>query len=478
MQGSYYITTSIPYVNAKPHIGHALELVQADALARYYRLAGADVFFQTGTDENAQKNVSAARKLGIPVRRLVDENSGRFADLATRLETAPDSFIRTTEKRHAQAVERFWSSLDERDLTRRSYRGLYCQGCEDFLSDRDLVDGVCPDHSAPPVEIEESNYFFRLSRYQDRIERLIESEEIRIYPESRKREVLAFVRAGLHDISVSRDARRMSSWGIPVPGDPSQVVYVWIDALINYISGIGYGDCVQWNGLWNDRIRKTHIIGKNVWKFHAVYWPALLLSAGLPLPDAILVHGFLTVEGRKISKSLGNAVDPMDEAEVLGADALRLFLLSLSTFGDSDYSRDGLVRFYNSQVAARLGSTVTRVTALCERMGVPGVSLEDRPLAPDAFHAELERARLDHALDELLQLLDAVNRQIAREKPWESDSTHTAMRKHVERWVAAVHTVGYWLRAFAPTLGAKVCAVVTERPIRKPKTLFPKAAAV
>jgi hypothetical protein len=306
-----YVTTSIPYVNAPPHVGHALELVQADAVARYNRLIGRQTVFQTGTDENAFKNVDAARKRGVPTQQLVDENSGAFRRLCEALGISNDHFIRTTEDAHRRGVVEFWRRLAPGDVYKAKYRGLYCTGCEDFYLEKDLVRGVCPDHGRPPSVIEEENYFFRLSTYQDRISELLESDRLRVVPASRRNEALAFVKRGLRDFSISRDAARAGGWGIPVPGDPAQVIYVWVDALINYVSGPGFGTDERWREVWNERSRKVHVIGKNVWKFHAVYWPALLLSAGLPLPDEVVVHGFVTVDGQKIGKSLGNAVDPL-----------------------------------------------------------------------------------------------------------------------------------------------------------------------
>ena len=476
MNRDYFVTTSVPYVNARPHIGHALELIQADALARYLRLTGANVTLQTGTDENAHKNVAAAEDLGVTVQDLVDENAGKFRDLTRALNVDPDSFIRTTELRHRRGVRKLWESIASGDIYRRSYRGLYCEGCEDFLLSRDLVGGRCVDHLLPPTEVEESNYFFRLSRYQDRIERIIESDTITIYPPERKREVLAFVRSGLQDISVSRDARRMSGWGIAVPGDPSQVIYVWIDALINYISGIGYGSGASWRQVWNDQTCKVHVIGKNVWKFHAVYWPALLFSAGLPVPNQILVHGFLTAEGRKISKSLGNTVDPIDELSLLGCDALRLYLLSLSTVADGDYSRSALIRSYNRQMAARLGSTATRVTALCERFGVRSLRFDPKPAVAETFHGAMEQFRLDRAIDELMKSLDRVNAEIAEIRPWEDGIETRRVVVKLEQWARTVFAVGYWLQAFAPSSGVRVCSVLACEPILKPAALFPRTA--
>jgi methionyl-tRNA synthetase len=478
MQTKCYITTSIPYVNAKPHIGHALELVQADAVARYLKLSGVDVTFQTGTDENAHKNVAAAQAIGVPVQQLVDENAENFRNLVSALDTAPNSFIRTTEGRHRIGVQKLWGSIDQRDIYKQSYQGLYCEGCEDFLSARDLVDSKCPDHLALPTPLEESNYFFRLSKYQGQIEKLIESDAIRIHPRERKREVLAFIRSGLRDISISRQAERMGGWGIPVPGDKSQVIYVWIDALINYITGIGYGSGDQWREIWNHDTRKIHVIGKNVWKFHAVYWPALLLSAGLNAPDEILIHGFLTAEGKKISKSLGNAIDPMAEIEAIGSDALRLYLLSFGTFSDGDYSKRALIQTNNRQLAERLGSTVTRVTALCARFGLCEPRIDQDTSGLESFHEAMSRFRIDHALNELLALIDKVNKEIAELRPWETGVDMKEVAESLDRWISQIYSVSYWLGALAPRAAELIENVFKHNPIQKPEALFPKAPVI
>jgi methionyl-tRNA synthetase len=281
MNGNFYITTTIPYVNAHPHVGFALELAQADAIARYHRLCGKEVRFQTGTDENAFKNVTAAREHGLETKTFVDANARRFRELSEALGVSHDEFVRTTEKRHALAVSRLWTSLRPSDVFRRRYDGLYCAGCEDFLFARDLVEGRCPDHDVSPRPVVEENWFFRLSAYQIQLDALIAEGRLRIVPDSRRNEVLAFIRRGLDDISISRNAERAGGWGIAVPGDPTQVIYVWIDALANYLTGLGYGQSSEWLRFWGAGTRKVHILGKNVWKFHAIYWPALLLSAGL-----------------------------------------------------------------------------------------------------------------------------------------------------------------------------------------------------
>ena len=360
-----YVTTTIPYVNAPPHIGFALELVQADAIARYHRLLGREVRLQSGTDENAFKNVLSAEARGIHVQQLVDENSARFRALADALDVSLDHFQRTTDPAHRRAVDAFLARLRPDDVYTADYRGLYCTGCEDFYLETDAVDGRCPEHDTPLVEVAEHNWFFRLSAYQTQLHDLVASRRVHVFPEAREREVLSFIARGLSDISISRDAARSAGWGIPFPGDPTQVVYVWIDALINYLTGLGFPDS-DVDRFWNEA-ETCHAIGKNVWKFHAVYWPALLLSAGFPVPDQIVVHGFLTNEGRKISKSSGDAADPIEYVDALGVDAVRHFLLRhVRPFEDSDFSRARLEAAYDADLAHGIGNLTSRLTALCE----------------------------------------------------------------------------------------------------------------
>lgn len=473
---STYITTSIPYVNASPHVGHALELVQADAAARYARLCGSPTLLQTGTDENAHKNVSAAREMGVAVEELVDRNAGAFRRLVESLEVRADSFIRTTEARHRRGVHAFWSSLAPGDLYTARYSGLYCEGCEEFLLPRELVDGNCPDHGRPPTPVSEQNVFFRLSAYQEPIEQLIRGDQMSIVPDSRRREVLSFVESGLTDISVTRETEKMEGWGIPVPGSPDQTIYVWIDALVNYLTGIGLGSGGDWRRTWTES-RRVHVIGKNVWKFHAVYWPALLLSAGLPVPTRIVVHGFLTVDGRKISKSLGNAVDPLAVVSRLGSDPLRYYLLALDPFRDGDYRESRLVQLYNRDLADRLGGTVTRVTALCRRASVvelPADTAEGghgAPEAPADYHRSMETYRFDRAIEAVRGELAAINSTLDTERPWEArDGRPEVVRETLRK----VYAVVRWLEPILPSAGRRLRSVLEARPIEKPPVPFPR----
>jgi methionyl-tRNA synthetase len=460
----YYVTTSIPYVNASPHVGFALELVQADVVARYHRLLGQETRFQTGTDENAFKNVMAAREQGVTTQELVDRNSELFRNLNVALGISADEFLRTTETRHTRAVQVLWGRLSSGDIYRMPYTGLYCTGCEDFLMERDLVDGSCIEHASPPIQVQEENYFFRLSAYQEQIERLIADDRVRVVPEARKNEVLSFIRQGLRDISVSRTQARSGGWGIPVPADPSQVIYVWIDALINYISGL-------------EQTEKIHVIGKNVWKFHAIYWPALLLSAKLPLPDAIVVHGFLTENGRKISKSLGNSIDPFACIEQVGADGVRYYLLrSVSSFTDSDFSSQRLLRAYNTELANDLGNLVSRLTTLCVKAGYGRFDTQYAPQALAGYHEALKSYEFDRALDTIWQIVDEVNRNIQQAEPWKvlKEGRMEETRRQITKWLEELHRIGHWLQPFMPQAAGKILAAVSSAPIVESRPIFPR----
>ncbi|PRY22021.1 methionine--tRNA ligase [Pseudosporangium ferrugineum] len=367
----YTVMTAIPYVNGRPHVGHALELVQADVLARHRRQCGDEVRFQTGTDDNALKNVQGAEAEGITPQEYVARVAERFAGLREPLDLSFDDFINTSsDPRHRPGVDKLWAACAARgDFYKKAYSGLYCVGCERFYTADELTpDGHCEEHGTAPEPVEESNWFFRLSRYQDALEELISSDRLRIEPATRKREVLSFIRAGLEDFSVSRSVARARGWGIPVPGDPGQVIYVWYDALANYITAPGYGTDDPQFTYWWDESERVHVIGKGIIRFHAVYWPAMLLSAGVSLPGTIFVHEYLTAGGEKISKSAGNAEDPADLATRYGTDALRWWMLcEVARFGDTDYTAPRLVNRANEDLANNLGNFVNRTASMIHR---------------------------------------------------------------------------------------------------------------
>jgi methionyl-tRNA synthetase len=429
-----YITTAIPYVNAAPHLGFALEMIQADTLARFYRLCGDDVRFQTGTDENSIKNVQAADEAFVSVPELVERNAARFLALKESLDLSFDDFIRTsTDTRHTRGAERLWQACSENgDVYKRPYRGLYCTGCEQFYKPSELHEGRCPEHGTVPDEIQEENWFFRLSRYRHRLCDLYARGEIEIIPQSRRNEVFAWIDGELEDFSISRSAGRARGWGIAVPGDPDQVIYVWFDALGNYITGLGYGtDATLLSRFWTEASSREHVIGKGITRFHAVYWPAMLLSVGLPVPTRILVHGYVTVEGRKIGKSAGNAIDPIALAKAFGIDALRYYLLRhIRSTGDGDFLHERFRQAYDSELAGQLGNLAHRVLSMVERYcdGVvpapPERLFEDDRLLrsaaglPETVAGHLRAFAFDRALDAIWAFIAQANRYVSEEGPW------------------------------------------------------------
>jgi len=464
-----YFTTAIPYVNARPHLGFALELVQADALARHRRLRGDEVRLLTGTDDNSLKNVLAAEAAGLTTAELVARNATHFANLHVSLQLAFDDFIRTsTDPRHQPAVARLWRACAAAgDLYRAWYEGLYCVGCEQFYAAEELDRGRCPEHETVPERVAEENWFFRLTRYQDQLEALITSGRLRILPEFHAGEVLAFVRGGLQDFSISRSRERAHGWGIAAPDDPDQVIYVWWDALGNYISALDYGtrgDAYQrW---WLEADERVHVIGKGVLRFHAVYWPAILLSAGEPPPTSILVHEYLTMNGRKLSKSLGNAVDPEDLAERFGADALRWWLLrEVAPAADTDFTIERLAARANSDLANALGNLVNRTVAMVNRYrggrvpaGGPGQLASRLRRLPADIDAALAAFDFRAAAGAVMEAVDAANRLVNQARPWELARAHRSAELDavLAALVYACRSVAREITPFVPDLAARI----------------------
>jgi methionyl-tRNA synthetase len=415
-----YITTAIPFVNAAPHLGHALELVQTDAIARHARARGRCVRFLTGTDEHAPKNAAAAELAGTPTAEFVAGNAERFRALAGVLDTSYDDFIRTSaDPRHRPAVEAIWRACEAAgDLARATYAGWYCAGCETF------VDRTCNEHDTPPEFVEEENWYFRLSRYAAQIRARIERDELRIVPRERRNEVLAFLDGGVRDISVSRSRERARDWGIPVPGDPGQIIYVWFDALVNYVSALDGDLRGRW---WTDAAVRRHCIGKGIVRFHAVIWPAVLLSAGLPLPTELFVHDYVTTGGRKIAKSTGNVVDPFAVVDEHGVDALRWWLLrEVPRVGETDFSEERLVDVANRDLAHGVGNLVQRVVVLAAKDGLGGAdpAADALPLLAKAsetarrIDVAVEAFDLRAATGAIVDLVAATNRYVEQTKPW------------------------------------------------------------
>lgn len=488
-----YVTTTIPYVNAPPHIGFALELVEADTLARHRRSRGAPVRLTTGTDDNSLTNVLAAEAEGVTVPQLVDRNASRFASLLEPLQIATDDFVRTSrDPRHAPAVEKLWRACQASgDLYQGRYEGLYCVRCEQFMTPDELDDGHCPDHLVPPEHVAEDNWFFRLSRHAGALADLIRTRRLRIRPEQHEREVLSLIEGGLQDFSVSRSHERARGWGIPVPGSSDQVVYVWFDALVNYLSALDYGSGgARYDEWWVNADDRIHIIGKNVLRFHAVYWPAMLLSAGEPVPTSVLVHQFLTTGGRKISKSLGNSVDPGELVRRFGSDALRWWVLrEPSPTVDTDFTVERVVARANDDLANGIGNLVHRTVTMVHRYRLGRVPEPiDRDTAlqhllhrlPADIDAAMERFDLREATALLMAVVNEANALINQTRPWELAA---AERAGVERaavaldevlavLVAAVRAVARELACFAPGLAARVQSQLTGPTLPAPRPVF------
>jgi methionyl-tRNA synthetase len=423
MKSPVYVTTAIPYVNAKPHIGFAMEIIEADAIARYFRLTGHDTYFLTGADEHGIKQQRTAEKLGISPQELCDQNAQKFMELTKILNISNDDFIRTTDqKRHWPAVQKLWKKLSEAgDIYKSEYEGLYCSGCERFMTEKELVDGLCPHHDRPEKVVEE-NYFFRLSKYSKTVQKLVETKKVEVVPEFRAAEIMNVIKDGLQDVSFSR-SRKTLSWGIPVPGDEEQVIYVWCDALPNYISAIGYAnETEQFKKYWP---RVIHVIGKDIVRFHVALWPAMLLSAQVPPPEKVLIHGFITSEGKKMSKSLGNVVDPVEITRQYGVDALRYYLLSEIPVGqDGDFSQCLFEERYTAHLANNLGNLLNRVLLMTKKYFAGKIPPPTDPVplvlaAWQAYQKEMEALMLHKGIAVVFELINHLNKMIEEEKPWE-----------------------------------------------------------
>jgi methionyl-tRNA synthetase len=467
------VTTTIPYVNARPHVGFALELVQADVIARWHRQKGDDTYFLTGTDENAIKNVVVAKEQGLTPRELCDRNATVFEDLLRKLCISSDAFIRTSSETHHAGARKFWNACSG-DIATQRYRGKYCVGCEDFYFERDVVDGKCPIHFQTPQDVEEQNHFFQLSRYQDVVKDAIDSSVYRVGPDTRRNEALAFAERGLQDFSISRSIARSDGWGVRVPDDDTQTLYVWFDALTNYLNGVGYADETEkFAHYWETADRIIPVCGKDVLKFHALYWPAMLASAGLRLPTDLHVHGFLTVDGRKISKSVGNAVDPFPIIEQYGPDALRYYLLRHVPSGeDSDFSHERFAEVYESDLANGLGNLVSRLEALCVRAGLDRLTtdLTESPVV------DLEDRRFNRALETLWETVRDINRDIESRRPWEylAYGGPEDLKRILAEWISKILCFAHGVSPFLPGTASEIMRRFSADSISRGTSLFPR----
>lgn len=417
MSKNFYITTTIPYVNSDPHIGFALELVQSDAIARYQRLIGKEVFFSTGTDEYGQKIWEASQREGKNVQDYVDYYAQKFLDLKEILNLSYDNFIRTTSKEHILAVQEFWRLCEKKgDIYKKIYKGLYCVGCEAFYTEKDLIENKCPIHLIVPEEIEEENYFFKLKNYKEKLSLYLFNDKVAI-PEWRRYEAINFVNNAMEDFSISRKKERLS-WGIPIPGDDTQVMYVWFGAFVNYISTLGWpNDKEKFKKFWiNGETVQT--AGKDMVKFQSVMWQGMLMSAGLPTTNIIIYHGFITGEGGiKMSKSLGNVINPNDIVKEYGTDALRYFLLrEISPFEDSSFTIERFKESYNSGLANGLGNLVSRILTLSEKYleNIPEITTHSN----SPYFIYLEVFEIKKAVDFIWTEIQSIDKFIQTTEPF------------------------------------------------------------
>jgi len=488
MNQKYYITTAIDYANAKPHVGHALEKVQADVLARYHRQKGFETFYLTGTDEHGVKVFRKAKEAGKDPQAFTNEIAESFKALKDALNLSWDGFVRTSDKeRHWPGVEMIWKKLVEAgDIYKKNYKGLYCVGCEKFITDKDLIDGKCRDHQKEPEVVEEENYFFKLSKYSKQIGGAIKSGELKILPEARANEVLALIGEGLEDVSFSRPSRDLP-WGVPVPGDESQTMYVWCDALTNYISAIGYGrvrdiDISTFRKWWP---ADAQVIGKDILRFHAAIWPGMLISAGLPLPKKILVHGFVSIDGAKMSKSVGNVVDPIELVKKYGTDAVRYYLLKeIPSHEDGDFSVANLERVYNGELANGLGNFSARVLGLASKFGKLEVDFSEveglvnkkiestKKLVEEKIHA----FRLHEAISAINELISLGDKYVNDHEVWKDTESK---KKEILNLIVILDNVAGLLLPFLPETSEKISKNIewvdkNSLEIKKGEALFPR----
>jgi len=447
----FYLTTTIPYANAAPHIGFALEIIQADTIARWHRLVEENVFFLTGTDEHGSKNYRMAKEASLTPQQFVDKNSAYFRELTKELNISNDYFIRTTDKKaHWPGVFELWKLLEKKgDIYKKKYSGCYCTGCERFVTEKDLLEGKCPDHPNLKIEnIEEENYFFKLSKYSKQITELVKKDEIKIRPIKWKNDFLALISEGLTDVSFSRDKKHLP-WGIPVPGDENQVMYVWCDALTNYLTGVGYPD-KKYKKFWPADL---HVVGKDMLRFHTGIWPGMLLSAGLPLPKEVIVHGFLTVDGKKMSKSLGNVTSPLDLRKKYESDTIRYYLNRTIPFGDDgNFSEEDLIRRHNDELANKLGNLVSRVSTLAEKYGLEKTENKFlKKLKLKEIEKHMENYEIDKALNEIFAFVDVCNEYVQAKKPWETQD-----KKILYEISDSIKAIAILLWPFIPSTSEKI----------------------
>lgn len=466
----FYITIAIPYVNGKPHIGHALEYFQADAVRRFYDAQGFETLILSGADENALKNVQAAEKEGMEVQAFLDQNSKVFEEAFKKLGVKLDVFQRGSNKEtHHPGVQKLWKLCEENgDIYKKAYEGYYCVGCESFKTEKELEEGLCPIHKTKPEFVKEENYFFELSKYQGKLIELIESGTIKIAPENKRAETLSFIKQGLEDFSISRSKDRAKGVGVPVPGDENQIIYVWYDALTIYMTGIGFGtEDEKWNKWWPADV---HIIGKDINRFHTVYWPAMLLSAKLPLPKSILIHSFITSGGQKMSKSLGNVIDPFEVAEKYGIEPFRYFMLSqIPIDEDGDFTFERFKEVYTSDLSNGIGNLVARVAKLAENSGFTANEHEAK------LDAEVENLMKDYKFNQALSwiwtIVSLADQRVNQTEPWKLKGTE--LKEVLDELVSLIQRIAYNLKPFMPETADKILGQF-QGDVKSQPPLFPR----
>lgn len=467
-----YITTAIPYVNGAPHIGHALDYILADICSRYYKIQGDTVRFQAGTDEHGNKIFRKAAESGLAVEDYVAGNVTKFQDFIHRLGVEYTDFVRTTDEQHIKRAQAIWEKLAPH-IYKNSYAGWYCEGCERFVTDKEHEEnhGICPDHNAPYQSLSEENYYLRISDFKDRIEAAIKDGTMQILPEFRKKEVLKLL-ADSPDVSVSRPVKQLS-WGIPVPGDDTQVIYVWIDALANYLTVLGYPE----QGIDDFWPPTAQFVGKDILRFHAIIWPAILLGLGLPLPHLIHSHGFVLSNNQKMSKSIGNVVDPIAVLDAHGAEAFRYFFSRhIDAFSDSDFTWEKFENAYNNELANDLGNLVQRLATLCNKNQMQGFA-DFTPVLDLEYKSLMDAHQYTRALDFVWAKIQSLNKKIDEEKPWVLAKTDPAAARVVlSELVSNLLLANFLLAPFLPETSAKISTVFTSAGVISPaQPLFPKS---
>ncbi len=462
-----YITTTLPYVNSDPHIGFALEIVQADAWVRAQRQMGHEVFFNTGTDEHGLKIYENAKTAQKDTQAYVDEYAAKFQKLKDALNLSYTNFIRTTDAHHKKAAQHFWAlCLKNGDIYKKNYQIKYCVGCELAKTESELVDGRCPLHPTKKIMlIDEENYFFKFSKYQKPLLKHYEEHPEFVKPENRLQEVTNFVKGGLEDFSISRLKKNMP-WGVPVPGDDEHVMYVWFDALINYISTLGWPeDEKNFHNFWPG----YQVAGKDNLRQQSAMWQAMLMSAKLPPSKQIFIHGFITMNGQKMSKSTGNVVNPFDLVDTYGTDAVRYYLLcEIPSLDDGDFSFDRMNQVYESDLANELGNLVSRVTTLAATDKMSMVYKKNHTLK---YQSDIEQFNFNKVLETIWENVKSINKMINEKEPWKMSSTERS--EYIAQWLMNLHTIGYDLQPFMPETAAKIMRA-TEGKIQKAAPLFPR----